>query len=276
MIIDTHVHIGGEAVGFCMNEDMVIQAMEKYGIDFSIVSNGDSVECDHKQKLLPENLQISQEESLLRNIRFARKFPDKIGVAPWVKPLTEGYNKDFEKLVCDNRDVIFAVKLHPFHSNVPPTDSRVLPYIELAERLGIPVVSHTGGSEPDDPEHLYEVAKMFPKVDFVMVHMGLGTDNEKALNLLGKAENLYGDTTWVPMSTTLSAIEKYGSKKMMFGSDMPIDGVDTYLQNPKGDRSIYRDYFHQLPKLISEKSYADLMYNNAVKVFGLNRKEMVE
>ena len=117
---------------------------------------------------------------------------------------------------------------------------------------------------------------MFPKVNFVMVHMGLGTDNEKALNLLDKAENLYGDTTWVPMSTTLSAIEKYGSKKMMFGSDMPIDGVDTYLQNPKGDRSIYRDYFHQLPKMISEKSYADLMYNNAVKVFGLNRKEMVE
>lgn len=276
MIIDTHVHIGGEAVGFHMGEGMVIEAMEKYGIDFSIVSNGDSGECDHQQNLLPKHLQVSQEESLKRTIRFARNFPNKIGVAPWVKPLTEGYNKDFEKLVYDNRDVIFAVKLHPFHSNVAPTDSRVLPYIELAERLGVPVVSHTGGSESDDPEHLYEVAKMFPKVDFVMVHMGLGTDNEKALNLLGKADNLYGDTTWVPMSTTLSAIEKYGSKKMMFGSDMPIDGVDTYLQNPKGDRSMYQDYFNELPKLITQKAYDDLMYNNAVKVFGLNREEIVE
>ena len=270
MIIDTHVHIGGEAVGFRMGESMVIEAMEKYGIDFSIVSNGDSVECDHKQKLLPENLQISQEESLKRTIRFARKFPDKIGVAPWVKPLTEGYSKAFEKLVYDNRDVIFAVKLHPFHSNIPPTDTEVLPYIELAERLGVPVVSHTGGCESADPEHLYEVAKMFPKVNFVMVHMGLGTDNKKALNLLGKADNLYGDTTWVPMSTTISAIEKYGSEKMMFGSDMPIDGVDTYLQNPKGDRSMYQDYFNELPKLISQKAYDDLMYNNAVRVFGLD------
>ena len=271
MIIDTHVHIGGEAVGFCMNEDMVIEAMEKYGIDFSIVSNGDSGECDHQQNLLPENLQISQEESLKRTIRFARNFPNKIGVAPWVKPLTEGYSKAFEKLVYDNRDVIFAIKLHPFHSNVAPTDTGVLPYIELAERLGVPVVSHTGGCDSADPEHLYEVAKMFPKVNFVMVHMGLGTDNKKALNLLGKADNLYGDTTWVPMSTTISAIEKYGSEKMMFGSDMPIDGVDTYLQNPKGERSMYQDYFKELPKLITQKAYDDLMYKNAVRVFGLDR-----
>lgn len=272
MIIDTHVHIGGEAVGFCMGEGMVIEAMEKYGIDFSIVSNGDSGECDHQQKLLPKHLQVSQEESLIRTIRFARNFPNKIGVAPWVKPLTEGYSRAFEKLVYDNRDVIFAVKLHPFHSNVAPTDTRVLPYIELAERLGVPVVSHTGGCESADPEHLYEVAKIFPKVDFVMVHMGLGTDNKKALNLLGKADNLYGDTTWVPMSTTISAIEKYGSEKMMFGSDMPIDGVDTYLQNPKGERSMYQDYFKELPKLISQKAYADLMYKNAVRVFGLGRR----
>ncbi|MGN1139348.1 MAG: amidohydrolase family protein [Ruminococcus sp.] len=272
MIIDTHVHIGGKAVGFHMDEDMVIKAMDKYGIDFSLVSNCDSCEVNHQQKLLPKHRQISQEESLMRAIRFARKFPDKIGVAPWVKPLTEGYNNSYEKLVYDNRDVIFAVKLHPFHSNLPPTDSRVLPYIELAEKLAIPVVSHTGGCGATDPEHLYEVAKIFPKVSFVMVHMGLGTDNKKALDLLGKADNLYGDTTWVPMSTTISAIERYGSGKMMFGSDMPIDGVDTYLQNPKGDPSIYQDYFNKLPKLITQKAYENLMYNNAVRVFRLDRK----
>ena len=115
MIIDTHVHIGGEAVGFTMNEDMVIEAMNKYGIDFAIVSNG--------------------------------------------------------------------------------------------------------------------------------------------------------DTTWVPMSTTLEAIKLYGSKKMMFGSDMPIDGVDTYLHNPKGERSLYQDYFCELPKIISKEEYDDVMYKNALRVF---------
>ena len=29
-MIDTHVHIGGEADGFTMNEEMVLYSMEKY------------------------------------------------------------------------------------------------------------------------------------------------------------------------------------------------------------------------------------------------------
>ena len=269
MIIDTHVHIGGEAVGFTMNEDMVIEAMNKYGIDFAIVSNGDAGEVDHEQNVLSENLQVSQEDALLRTIKFANKYPNKIGVAPWIKPLTEGYTKEFEKMVYENKDIIFAIKIHPFHSNILPIDDRVLPYIELAEKLNVPVVSHTGNSEVDSPKNLYNAAKLFPKVKFVMVHMGLGTDNKKALELLGKADNLYGDTAWVPMSTTLEAIKLYGSKKMIFGSDMPIDGVDTYLCNPRGERSLYQDYFNELPKLITREEYDDLMYRNAMRVFGI-------
>ena len=86
---------------------------------------------------------------------------------------------------------------------------------------------------------------------------------------IGKADNLYGDTTWVPMETTIEAIKRYGSKKMMFGSDMPIDGLDTYFCNPKGERSVYQDYFHVLPERIEKEAYEDLMWKNAVQIFRL-------
>ena len=105
-----------------------------------------------------------------------------------------------------------------------------------------------------------------------MVHMGLGSDNKEALELLGQADNLYGDTAWVPMETTIEAIKRYGSKKMFFGSDAPIDGVDTYLCNPWGERSVYQDYFHVLPEKISKEAYADLMWRNAAEVFGIWEK----
>ena len=111
-----------------------------------------------------------------------------------------------------------------------------------------------------------------PDVDFVMVHMGLGTDNKEAVELIGKLPNLYGDTTWVPVETTLEVIKRYGSKKLMFGSDMPIDGVDTYACNPKGERSLYQDYFHVLPEKISKEAYEDLMWRNAAEVFGIWEK----
>lgn len=269
MIIDTHVHIGGDKVGFDMSEEKVLAAMEKYNIDFMLVSNGDCAEVDHEQNLIPKELQVSQEAALRRGIAFARKHLGKIGVGVWVKPLTEPVTEELEQLIAENRDVIYALKLHPYHSKISPVDKKTLPYLELANKFKLPVVSHTGTGPEDAPIHVYEAAKLFPEIPFVMVHMGLGSDNKEALELLGKADNLYGDTTWVPMDTTIEAIRRYGSKKMLFGSDTPIDGVDTYLCNPKGERSMYQDYFHVLPEKISKEAYEDLMWRNAVEVFGI-------
>lgn len=269
MRIDSHVHIGGAHLGFHMTEEMVLEMMKKYQVDHVIVSNGDAGELDHSQELMPEEFQVSQEEALQRVIDFARKNPGKIKAAVWGKPVLQGVTKELEQMIRENLDVIRAVKLHPYHMNLSPTDEKVLPYIQLAEKYGLPVVSHTGGCEAADALHLYEAAKMFPKVPFIMAHMGLGTDNKEALELLGKLDNLYGDTAWVPMGTTLEAIQRYGSRKMLFGSDAPIDGVDTYLCNPKGERSVYQDYFQVLPGKISREAYEDLMYKNAVRVFRL-------
>lgn len=267
MRIDSHVHIGGEYLGFHMKEEIVLEMMKKYQIDYVIVSNADAGELDHSQKLIPEEVQVSQEDALKRTIYFARKNPRKIGVAVWVKPILQGVTKALEDLIVENLDIIQAIKFHPYHMNLSPTDEKVLPYIQLAEKYQLPVVSHTGGCEAANVFHLYEAAKMFPKVSFIMAHMGLGTDNKEALDLLGKLDNLYGDTAWVPMSTTIEAIQRYGSKKMLFGSDAPIDGLDTYLCNPRGERSVYQDYFHVLPGKISNEAYEDLMFRNAMRVF---------
>ena len=71
-MIDAHVHIGGEAVGFEMNETLVLQSMEKYGIDISIVSNGNAAEYEKPGVRLPEAFQVDQEASLERIIDFCR------------------------------------------------------------------------------------------------------------------------------------------------------------------------------------------------------------
>ena len=269
MRIDTHVHIGGDKLGFSMSENLVIAAMEKYEIDYALVSNSDAAEVDHEQRLLPKELQTPQEEALLRTLKFAKKNPGKIGVGVWAKPLKEQVTPELEKLIQENLNLIHAIKLHPYHSDISPVDPRTIPFLELADKYGLAVVSHTGGCEEAEPVHVYEAAKMFPNIPFVMVHMGLGSDNKEALDLLGKADNLYGDTTWVAMETTIEAIKRYGSKKMMFGSDMPIDGLDTYFCNPKGERSVYQDYFHVLPERIEKEAYEDLMWKNAVQIFRL-------
>lgn len=266
-IIDTHVHIGGGNLGFDMTEEMVETLIERYDIDHILLSNCDCCEVDFRQNWIPEEKQISQIDGLMRTLKFARAHSQKVSVAPFIKANVEGLTPEYASLIKQNLDIIKAMKIHPYHGKISPMDKKVLPYWELASELHLPVVSHTGGCEEADPVHLYEAACEFKEVNFVMVHMDLGSDNKKALELLGKCDNLYGDTTWVPISTTMEAIRRYGSKKMVFGSDAPIDGTDTYLHNKKGDRSIYQDYFNVLPELISEHDYEDLMYRNAERIF---------
>ena len=271
MLIDTHVHIG-DSLGFHMTPQDVLYSMERYGVDFSLVSDIEAAECDHQGRPLPAELQTSQNDSFRHALEFARAYPQKIGVMPWMKLRTEQPDAAFIRLLEENRELVYGIKLHPFHSRVAPDDPRVEPVYAIARRYHLPVVSHTGGCEEARSEHLYRAALAHPEIDFVMVHMDLGTDNSEAIELLGKADNLYGDTTWVSVRSTLKAIGRWGSGKILFGSDNPIDGKDTYLHNRTGDRSLYQAYFNEFRAMISPEEYDNIMFRNAARVFRIKIK----
>ncbi len=267
MIIDTHLHIGGLKIGYDMRADRIIEMMDKYNIDYSIVSSIDAAETYHGRAPLPMEHQKTQEEALRDCLKLANNNPDRIGVAVWVRPYLQEPTEELRQLIIEHRKVIKAIKLHPYHSMLKPTDKKMLPFLELAQEFKLPVVSHTGCDIEDSPKCLYEAAKMFPDIPFVMVHLGLCTDHKEAIRLLGMADNLYGDTTWVPLETTLEVLKLYGNKKLFFGSDSPIDGFDTYLHNRTGELSLYQQYFNELKEMISPEDYNALMYKNAKKIF---------
>ena len=270
MIIDSHVHIG-TFTGFDLSPENVLYSMEKYGIDFSLVSNGEAVEFDHVGNPIPAELQKPQNEVFRDTIRFARENPDRIGAVPWLKIYSELPDDTFKALLRENRDVVYGFKFHPYHSRTAPDDESLEPIYRLAAEYGLPIVSHTGGCEEARSVHLYNAAKRHPELDFVMVHMDLGTDNSEAIELLGKLSNLYGDTTWVPVRSTLEAIRRWGSEKILFGSDNPIDGKDTYLHNRTGDRSLYQEYFNEFRDAVSREDFDNIMYKNAQRLFRTGR-----
>lgn len=266
MIIDTHVHIGKMLV-FDMPPENVLYSMDKYGIDFSLVSNVECAENDHNGNPIPQNLQKSQNAVLKKTLEFARTHSDKIGVLPWLKIRQERPDAEFIRMIADNRDIIYGLKLHPFHSRTAPDDETLESVYKIAAEYNLPVVSHTGGCAEAVSLRLYNAAKKHPEINFVMVHMDLGTDNSQAIELLGKLPNLYGDTTWVPVESTLKAINKWGSEKILFGSDNPIDGKDTYLNDKFGNRSLYQQYFNEFKAMVSKEDYDNIMYRNAKKLF---------
>lgn len=267
-IIDSHIHFGS-ALSFEMKKEHVLYAMERYGISKAVVSNVQATECDFSQnRLSPEN-QIPQIKAAEETVRFARENPGKIYAAIWMKPLCETCDDVIFDFVKSNLDVIKALKFHPYHSAVPFDDERIEKYMPLAEKFSLPVITHTGCGDCDNVERVFNMALRHPDVKFIMAHLGLGTDNRKAIELCKKLPNLYGDTAWVSVESAKKFISEAGDEKLLFGSDSPIDGPDTYLFNRSGERSLYQDYFHELPKRISEKSYEKLMHKNAERIFAL-------
>lgn len=270
MIVDMHTHIG-EVLNFKMPEENLIESMQKYNIDFSICSNCEAAAFDHNHKLLPYTMQKSQELAYEDAIKFARKHPDKIAVMPWVKPHCETISNEFISMIRQNLDITVGIKVHPVHSFINFNSPSVEEYVKLAEQFDLPVLVHTGDSSESSCESVCEMSVKYPDVKFILGHMGLGTDNQEAIRMIKERKNLYGDTAWVPVKSTVQAIKECGANKIMFGTDNTIDGVDTLGVNPSGERSLYQQYFNELKDLITQTEYENLMYKNAIKVFKLEK-----
>ncbi|HOC98148.1 MAG TPA: TatD family hydrolase [Bacilli bacterium] len=263
MIIDTHAHIG-KTLNFIMSEKMVLDSMKANQIDFAIVSNVEAIEVDHNQNLLPKDKQVSQVSANRKAINFARKHKDQIGVALWVKPLQEKPNQRLENLIKENRDYIFAMKFHPYHSKISFNSPEVREYVKLAEKYQLPIVTHTAAGFDCSPLRVLEVAKDFPNTNFIMVHLGLYTDYSEIREVFShQLPNIYGDTTWVALKVAKEIIKTYGNHLLVFGTDNPIDGINTLK------KEIYQDYLLKASKELAKEEYENLMYKNAINIFNI-------
>ena len=97
--------------------------------------------------------------------------------------------------------------------------------------------------------------------------MDLDSGNQEAIGLISRLPNLYGDTTWVPLSSAVDAVAACGSKKLLFGTDNPIDGKTHLSVNRAGQRALSQKYFNEFRTMVSAEEYDDIMYKNAEKLF---------
>lgn len=261
MIIDSHVHFG-KALNWSFDKKEVIEAMNKYGIDYAIVSNLAACEFGHGLVKIDDALQKSQIALNMETVDFVKEYPDRVKGLFWIKPHLEGYCQEIENFIEANRQYICGIKVHPYHSKMEFTSDNYKGYLMMCSRMRLPVAVHTDSSKLADPENVYRIAKEYPDINFVMVHMGLGTDHLKSMKYMKELPNLYGDTTWVTIEAVMQAIKECGSGKILFGTDSVIDGIDTYVK--------YMDMMSYLRRNLSEEECNNIFYKNAQRIFKLS------
>lgn len=113
-----------------------------------------------------------------------------------------------------------AIKLHPWLGGYPANIAQLNPVFEISHELNLPILYHSGTIPFTTPAEIFDMAKKYPEVIILMGHAG-GTELWHDVFALAKyADNLLIETSGQSNKIYLEKfIEKYGSKRVLYGSD---------------------------------------------------------
>ena len=164
---------------------------------------------------------------------------------------TKNPKRDVERLA--SKWEMGGMKIHPPHQLFAANAyvNGKLPALrtiyETAERLGMPVMVHTGTSifpgarsKFGDPMALDDVAQDFPDLTILMAHGGRPLWCDTAFYLLRRHPNLYFDLSSIPPRRLLEWFPRLGevAEKVVFGSDWPGPGVPGIREEIDGLRAL--------------------------------------
>ena len=161
-----------------------------------------------------------------------------------------------------------GLKLYPTYQHFYVNDARLYPLYDEAQRLGVPIMVHTGSSvfrgarlKYGDPLYVDDVVVDFPELTMIMAHSGRGFWYEAAFFMAQLHRNVYMEITGLPpmkLPAYFPNLER-NADKIIFGSDWPS------LTDIRGNIAAVRSLE------LSEESKAKILGGNAARVLGLSK-----
>ncbi len=277
MIVDFHVHLAdyrqptpslrawtalnnGQALEEFAREwsdpARYLAAMDTNGVDYAVVL----------AEVSPITTGVATNEQVLQ---FCSASPRLIPFAT-LNPYTVGAPaRELERLVGERE--MRGLKLYPTYNYFYPNDAMLYPVYAAAERLGIPVMVHTGSSvfagarlKYGDPLFLDDVAVDFPRLPLLVTHGGRPFWYDRAAALARLHPNVYVEVGGLPpqrLAEYFPDLERL-APKVVFGSDWP--GVPgSVADNVAAVRA--------LP--LSDGAKARILGGNAAHLLGLAERE---
>lgn len=245
MIIDVHAHLGWDQVfddDFKLEE--LLEKHQQFQVAKTIIQPGS---CHELNTVQEQHNRIAQ---------VCRKLPGQFyGMAnPNPHLPDELYEKELRRCIEDLGFV--GVKLHTSAHAVNPSSKDGRKVFELAARLNIPVMVHTGAGIPfANPSNLLPVAKQYPDVKIIIAHCGMMIMAGETPIVMEACSNVYADITWTAGFMIRRWSEIYGADRFMFGTDH-ADNTGTELAKVRTCG-------------LDEESQEWVLYKTAAKVYGI-------
>ena len=238
MIIDCHTHVNNyhdeqvDALVECIAR--LLTAMRRNRIDVALVLTS--------YKVVPGR---PSTRAVVDATRHHSNLHVVAGVS-WTN-LTQGDLDELRALLQEG--AIKGLKLYPGYEPFYPSDPKLTPVYLLAEEFEVPVMIHTGDTYSPSgkvkfshPLHIDEVAVDFPRVKFVICHLGNPWLRD-CMEVVYKNENVYADISGLVLGDFSDRFEEYMRKqlqemllwgmnprKVLFGTDWPISSMESYLR----------------------------------------------
>ena len=158
----------------------------------------------------------------------ANKFPSRIipfgTINPWYEEESlEEINRCIKVLK------LKGFKLHPWMTGFPINSDLMDTMMREISRFDVPVIIHSGTPPWSEPLQIAELAYRFPKVKFIMAHMGITDLWKEAIDAARMCSNIWLETSGVPSLPIKTAVEEIGSDRIVFGSDSPYGGKGGHI-----------------------------------------------
>ena len=210
-IIDAHCHVG-EGYAMTQTADELLRQMDDCDVEKAVI-------CPAEPQIAVYNREGND-----AMLAAARSHPDRLipfaTCNPWLGA------KAVEELCRCFAEGSRGLKLHPPLQGFSLAQEIVYPLVEVCQEFRAPIYFHTGTLVCCEPFQLLELARRFPKADFIMGHMGATDYWYDAVPAAKKAKNIYLETSGRAGGLGDDVL---GAGRAIFGSDSPIWNMKVQL-----------------------------------------------
>ena len=218
--------------------EKLLDRMNKYSVDLSVVSNLNGVFYKNTQSANEELFEELNSES-----RFKSRFKSSLIPFAVINPIYAGWRDDLEE--CVTSMGMKGIRVYPQYHDYDITDPSFIELVRIARDKGLPVaidirmVDSRQRSWMDIPvfvpgektdiifkewqlKNIIPIIKEVPDAKYIILNIanGLRLDDEET-ELIKKADILF-DTSGRSMSDLPDLLKKFGREKFAFGTHSPI------------------------------------------------------